>query len=55
MGSWAAYREGKAKFEIENIDPSVCTHLIYSFAGLTSTHDGIRSLGNSLTLIYTFI
>ena len=32
--SWAIYREGKGRFTIEHIDPTVCTHLVYSFAGL---------------------
>ncbi|XP_022901759.2 acidic mammalian chitinase-like [Onthophagus taurus] len=32
--SWAGYRNGDGKFEIKNIDPNLCTHLIYAFAGL---------------------
>ncbi|XP_033124328.1 uncharacterized protein LOC117122741 [Anneissia japonica] len=30
--SWAQYRQGVGKFTIENIDPSLCTHVIYAFA-----------------------
>lgn len=33
-GSWAVYRPGSGKFDVEDIDPFVCTHLIYGFAGL---------------------
>jgi hypothetical protein len=36
-GSWAVYRPGAGKFDIEDIDPFLCTHLIYGFAGLDST------------------
>ncbi|XP_050738876.1 probable chitinase 2 isoform X2 [Eriocheir sinensis] len=35
FGSWAVYRPGHGKFDVENIDPFRCSHLIYSFAGLT--------------------
>ncbi|KAF2880907.1 hypothetical protein ILUMI_25265 [Ignelater luminosus] len=36
-GSWAVYRKGNGHFEIEDIDPTLCTHLIYTFVGLN--HD----------------
>lgn len=44
VGTWAVYRANRGSFSIENIDPTLCTHLIYSFAGLNITHDAIRSL-----------
>ncbi|XP_063982354.1 chitinase-like protein 3 [Diachasmimorpha longicaudata] len=34
FGSWAVYRPGKGEFQIENINPSLCTHLVYTFVGL---------------------
>ncbi|XP_077293999.1 chitinase-3-like protein 1 [Arctopsyche grandis] len=40
-GAWSMYRPGAGKFDVENIDPFVCTHLIYSFVGL-ETWGGIR-------------
>ena len=33
-GSWATYRPGIGKFDVENIDTSLCTHIIYAFMGL---------------------
>jgi chitinase len=35
-GSWAVYRPGNGKFDVENIDPTLCTHLIYTFVGVSS-------------------
>ncbi|XP_076042467.1 chitinase-3-like protein 1 [Oratosquilla oratoria] len=32
--SWAVYRPGKGKFDVEDIPPALCTHIIYGFAGL---------------------
>ena len=32
--NWAVYRKGTAKFTPQNINPYLCTHLIYAFAGL---------------------
>ncbi|XP_046404203.1 chitinase-3-like protein 1 [Ischnura elegans] len=34
LGSWATYRPGDGRFEVEYIDPSLCTHVIYSFVGI---------------------
>jgi len=33
-GSWAVYRPGNGKFDVEHIDPFACTHIIYGFVGL---------------------
>ncbi|KAJ4447151.1 hypothetical protein ANN_09152 [Periplaneta americana] len=33
-GSWAVYRPGDGKFDVENIDPTLCTHLVYTFVGV---------------------
>ncbi|CAL1270702.1 unnamed protein product [Larinioides sclopetarius] len=34
LGSWANYRRDDGKFLIEDIDPKLCTHLVYGFAKL---------------------
>ncbi|QQP42408.1 AGAP005634PAlike [Caligus rogercresseyi] len=43
-GSWSNYRPKDGAFKPEDIDPSLCTHLIYSFAGLDEGSSGIKSL-----------
>jgi hypothetical protein len=30
--NWSRYRTGEAKFEVEYIDPFMCTHIIYAYA-----------------------
>ena len=34
--NWAWYRPGIGKYRPEDIDPSICTHVVYSFAVLDS-------------------
>nr|CBM69270.1 venom protein Ci-45 [Chelonus inanitus] len=34
FGAWSVYRPGNGKFDINEIDPTLCTHLIYSFVGV---------------------
>lgn len=36
LGSWSTYRPSLSKFTPENINPFLCTHIIYAFAGLSS-------------------
>ena len=43
-GSWSIYRPGDGKFEVANIDPNICTHIIYAFAGLNAETNKIMSL-----------
>ncbi|PSN55500.1 Chitotriosidase-1 [Blattella germanica] len=33
-GSWSTYRQGIANFEVNNIDPKLCTHIVYAYTGL---------------------
>lgn len=39
FGSWATYRHGDGQFDVENIDPHMCTHLMYGFVGLSDTNE----------------
>ncbi|XP_062550464.1 chitinase-3-like protein 1 [Armigeres subalbatus] len=32
--SWATYRAGRGQFNVDDIDPNLCTHLAYAFFGL---------------------
>ena len=43
-GTWANYRPKLGKFTPEDVDASLCTNLIYSFAGLDAENDSIKPL-----------
>jgi len=43
-GTWANYRPDGGKFTADHVDATLCTHLIYSFAGLDSANWTIKSL-----------
>nr|AKP18003.1 chitinase 4 [Eriocheir sinensis] len=36
FSSWARWRPGNGMFDVEDIDPFLCTHAIFSFAGLSN-------------------
>lgn len=36
LSNWAQYRVDAGKFFPKNVDPNLCTHLIYAFAKLTN-------------------
>jgi len=38
FGSWAVYRNGDGHFDVEQIDAKLCTHAVYSFAGLSPSN-----------------
>jgi len=42
--SWATYRWGDGFFDVESIDPFICTHMIYTFAGLNNETFKIQPL-----------
>ncbi|KAL0810926.1 hypothetical protein ABMA28_010224 [Loxostege sticticalis] len=35
-GTWATYRWGVGKFDVDHVDPHLCTHLVYSFIGINA-------------------
>ncbi|CAK1547716.1 unnamed protein product [Leptosia nina] len=35
-GTWATYRNGLGKFDVAHIKAELCTHLVYTFAGINS-------------------
>jgi len=49
-GTWANYRPIEGKFTPEHVDGSLCTHLIYSFAGLDTAKWAIKSLDTWMDL-----
>ena len=49
-GTWANYRPKQGKFVADNVDGSLCTHLIYSFAGLDTNNWNIKTLDAWLDL-----
>lgn len=53
VGTWAVYRPGAGKYDLSDIEPSLCTHLVYSFAGLDESTHSIKSLGESFRPFYT--
>ncbi|WP_370465945.1 glycosyl hydrolase family 18 protein, partial [Salmonella enterica] len=36
FSSWARYRPGDGMFDVDNIDPFLCTHIIFAFTGLSN-------------------
>jgi chitinase len=34
LSSWSRFRPGDGAFQIDKMDPFLCTHIIYTFAGL---------------------
>lgn len=45
IGTWAVYRPSRGSFNIDEVDPTLCTHLVYAFAGLDIMQNHIKSLG----------
>ncbi|XP_076659481.1 chitinase-3-like protein 1 [Halictus rubicundus] len=36
FGSWAVYRPGNGQIQISDINPSLCTHMVYTFVGVNA-------------------
>lgn len=50
VGTWAAYRKEDGKYDVTDIDPKLCTHIIYSFAGLDNVTYEMKPLDPWLDL-----
>ncbi|XP_021233228.1 acidic mammalian chitinase-like [Numida meleagris] len=50
--NWAQYRPGVGIFVPDNIDPCLCTHLLYAFAGMSNEITTIE--WNDVTLYKSF-
>ncbi|XP_067863649.1 acidic mammalian chitinase-like [Heptranchias perlo] len=51
--NWSQYRPGLGKFKPENVDPCLCTHLVYAFAGMSNNE--IKTIEwNDVTLYHSF-
>ncbi|XP_074833408.1 acidic mammalian chitinase-like [Carettochelys insculpta] len=51
--NWGQYRPGLGSFKPDNIDPCLCTHLIYAFAGM-SNNEITTTEWNDVTLYQSF-
>jgi chitinase len=55
--NWAWYRPGIGKYKPEDIDSSLCTHIVYGFAVLDPTtlimspHDSWADIDNSKSVV----
>ncbi len=52
--NWSGYRPGDGQFSIQDIDPNLCTHIIYSFAKVQG-NDLATTEGNDPGLFVFFI
>ncbi|XP_050979385.1 acidic mammalian chitinase [Labeo rohita] len=52
--NWSQYRAGTAKHLPENVDPNLCTHLIYAFAIINYANNIAGSEWNDVTLYSAF-
>jgi GH18 family chitinase len=43
VSSWAHRRQGLGKFTVDDVDPKLCTHLVYAHAVLNMTTNAIES------------
>merc|ERR1712180_153085 len=44
FGSWAVWRPNNGRFDVDDIDPHLCSHLVFGFAGLNTATNEIAVL-----------
>jgi GH18 family chitinase len=44
VAGWAYYRQGLGKFTVDDIIPTLCTHLVYAFAVLNVSSNSIECM-----------
>jgi len=54
IAEWANWRPGSGKFTVDNIDPMLCTHLVYAFAVLNMDRNAIESASPTYDLEENF-
>ncbi|KAM4610682.1 acidic mammalian chitinase-like [Polymixia lowei] len=52
--NWSQYRPGNGKFMPSDIDPKLCTHLIYAFAAINEANELVTFEWNDETLYQSF-
>ncbi|CAH2084075.1 unnamed protein product [Euphydryas editha] len=50
FSSWAMFKNPPVRFQISDIDPSLCTHIVYAFAGLDERSSTIKSINQWLDI-----
>ncbi|GJQ78433.1 hypothetical protein Trydic_g11554 [Trypoxylus dichotomus] len=43
--TWSIYRPGRGKFQLEDVNPTLCTHLIFAFTLLDDKDSSIKTIG----------
>ncbi|XP_062554781.1 probable chitinase 2 [Armigeres subalbatus] len=44
ISTWAVYRSGSGSFNLDQVDPKLCTHVIYAYVGLDTENNTIKTL-----------
>jgi hypothetical protein len=52
VAQWAHSRVGLGRFTVDDIVPTLCTHLIYAFAVLDVARNSIESMSPDYDLLY---